>query len=911
MSLLKGSRKSDLPDAAKSTEFLSTIGAAPRRPMCFKGVESQMNQNVRVLFGELAGLETIQREDVYARQAVPAAIRDELESLLSFDSQHGSAITSAVRGAAEKFLISNAPVSEDGRCGPYRLIRLLGNGGMGAVYLAERADGELDQKVAIKFIRAGYDLPSLRARFLRERQILASLNHPGIARVLDVGHNAGHPYLVMEYVEGVSIDRYAGTLDLRGVLGLFIKVAEAVSYAHRNLIVHRDLKPSNILIDSAGNPKLLDFGIAKLIDAPSETQTVERVMTPEYASPEQLRGEPQATTTDIFSLGAVLYRLLTGRGPRQFASIRNELPSDLTAILGKAMREEPAERYRSVDQFCADLEAYLDHRPVQAKRGNALYHTRKFLRRRWIPMTAGALALFGLTAGMLVANRERAVAERRFDEVRQLSKQFLDLDSDIRALPGSTKARSRIVSASLEYLERLAAETRQARWDTHQNVELRLDVSGAYLKVARVQGIPINSNLGQFTAAKQSLAKANALVEPLLQVRDGAQRRRALLISAEIARDSMILADTEKRSQDALTLSRKAANRLDTLLAEPGVTSEQAAIAAGLYVHMAQLNCNLHHLDEATLYAKKAVEITRTIGGDERQLGRALGILSNAARFAGDLHGALEAIHASREIAEKLARPEDVESMFQLAAALWREGRVLGELNTVNLDRPREAEPLFQRAMEIALNVANKDADDYTSRSYIAMAGRELGDVLRDSNPRRALMVYDEARRRVAEVNNPKSRRDEALMLIGSSYALRHLGRNMEARQRLDAALEILKSLKACPAPRIEPDGECEKALRALADFYAGTGEAKAAIKTYQDLLKNIEASLPEPKTDLRHANSLSHLYARLASAQMQAGQVAAAKALNQRRAELWMYWDQKLPANSFVGRNLAAARME
>src|SRR5262245_47884260 len=186
-------------------------------------------------------------------------------------------------------LQSSAPFEEGARCGPYRLVRQLGSGGLGTVYLAERADGELEQLVAIKFLRAGEDLPSFRERFLRERQILASLNHPGIARLLDAGHENGHPYLVMEYVNGTRIDQFAAGLDTPRILELFLEVCEAVAYAHRNLIIHRDLKPSNILIDASGKPKLLDFGIAKILDAPEQTRTQDRLLTPEYASPEQRR----------------------------------------------------------------------------------------------------------------------------------------------------------------------------------------------------------------------------------------------------------------------------------------------------------------------------------------------------------------------------------------------------------------------------------------------------------------------------------------------------------------------------------------------------------------------------------------------------------------------------------------------
>src|SRR5438093_5869753 len=198
----------------------------------------EMNEDLKVLFHKLADLSPGQREAFYRQRHVPAAARAELESLLIFNETEDDSLTGLVGSAAEQFLLSNAPVSEDGRCGPYRLVQLLGNGGMGAVYLSERADGELEQRVAIKFLRAGPDLPSFRERFLRERQILASLSHPGIARLLDVGHVRGHPYLVMEFVDGTRIDQYASGLDTREILALFLRVCEAVSFAHRNLIIH-------------------------------------------------------------------------------------------------------------------------------------------------------------------------------------------------------------------------------------------------------------------------------------------------------------------------------------------------------------------------------------------------------------------------------------------------------------------------------------------------------------------------------------------------------------------------------------------------------------------------------------------------------------------------------------------------
>src|SRR5439155_64042 len=201
----------------------------------------------------------------------------------------------------------------------YRLIRRLGSGGMGEVYLAERDDGEIQQQVAIKMLRAGADRPAWQERFLRERQLLSYLNHPSVARLFDAGHTeSAQPYLVMEYVEGVPIDVSAEGKSLREQLTLFLKICEGVAHAHRHLIIHRDLKPSNILVDPSGQPKLLDFGIAKLLDETSDqTKTVERLLTPGYASPDQMRGGIQTTATDVYSLGAVLDKMLTGRSPHE------------------------------------------------------------------------------------------------------------------------------------------------------------------------------------------------------------------------------------------------------------------------------------------------------------------------------------------------------------------------------------------------------------------------------------------------------------------------------------------------------------------------------------------------------------------------------------------------------------------
>ncbi|MGH9719515.1 MAG: serine/threonine-protein kinase, partial [Bryobacteraceae bacterium] len=466
---------------------------------------------MRQLFRELADVPREERARIFAHREIPGNLRSEVESLLKHDSTPGESLSRRVSVVAEEALLSShEPASR--RCGPYRLERLIGSGGMGDVYLAQRHDGEIEQKVAIKLLRADTDRPAWRDRFLRERQLLAYLSHPSIARLLDAGHTGdGRPYLVMEYVDGVTIDQYAATLDLRSLLRLFLLVCDGVSHAHRRLIVHRDLKPSNILVDSSGNPKLLDFGIARLQDAAvDETRTVERVLTPNYASPEQLRGDIQTTATDVYSLGAMLHKLLTGRSPREQLEVAPAaLPPDIDHILRKALRDEPEERYASVDALADDIRAVLESRPVQARSGDAWYRTRKFLRRYWVPAAATALVIASLSAGLWVANRERDIAQHRFQQVRRLANKVLALDSVMRGIPGSTKARHQIAAMSQEYLEALRAGAAADK-------DLAFEIGVAYVLLANVQGVPTSANLGQYAQADESLRKADALIEPVL-----------------------------------------------------------------------------------------------------------------------------------------------------------------------------------------------------------------------------------------------------------------------------------------------------------------------------------------------------------------------------------------------------------
>ena len=435
-----------------------------------------MRSRVEEIFHKVADLSADGRSRYFDEHQVDLQTRREVIALLEFDRGSSVTLQKDIAEVARQTLARFE--SKDTLCGAYRLERLLGSGGMGSVYLAERVDGEVNQRAAVKLLRPGADSRHLRDRFLAERQILANLSHPNIAKLLDAGHREdGQPYLVMEYVEGQPIDVYAKALGIRLKVNLFLKVCAAVSYLHRNLVVHRDLKPANILVTAEGEPKLLDFGIAKVLDLLSDPGVTQMAMlTPDFASPEQALGRAASTASDVYSLGAVLYSLLTGGSPHIFAGrslgeivaeiatgkiappsrFMPALKGDLETILLRALRKDPQERYATVDEFSEDLESYLKSRPIRARKGETLYRMGKFLQRRWLPVATTAFAVAALVGGVFEANHEREIAHQRFMQVRQLADRFVELHDDVTQLPGSTKIREKMVTTALNYLGNLS-----------------------------------------------------------------------------------------------------------------------------------------------------------------------------------------------------------------------------------------------------------------------------------------------------------------------------------------------------------------------------------------------------------------------------------------------------------------------
>jgi tetratricopeptide (TPR) repeat protein len=837
------------------------------------------------------------------REEQPALV-DRVESLLQ-DHEMLAQARFLERPAA--FLIRPAFAGQV--FGPYALVAPLGEGGMGTVWLGKRRDGEIEQTVAIKFLGKEGHRPAWRARFLRERQLLASLNHPSIVHVIDAGHtDDGRPYLAMEYVAGSPIDVYAARIPFSDRLRLFLRVCDGVAYAHRRLIIHRDLKPSNILVDQTGQPKLLDFGIAKLIDDTADaTQTVERLLTPNYASPEQREGAAQTTATDIYSLGAVLYKLLTGCSPHEPQTAKPDLPTDACYVLRKALRKEPEERYVSVEAFANDVRALLESRPVEARAGDRWYRARKFLRRYRVPVTAAALIVISLSSGLYVANRQRAIAERRFGQVRQLANKFINLNENIRGLPGSTNVRSRIVADSLEYLSALGEET-------GGNTELELDIAVAYGMVAHVQGDPTSANLGQFAQAKESLLKGEALLEGVL-ARDP-DHGIALMLAGGNAHDRMMLARFMMRPAEALEHADKTVARFDRFL---GLGLEHPnpyeAAVTYFFANAADAYASSGQIDKAFSIVRRGLDMAEAYAPAQNRSqvrGGFLYALARARWRSGDLDGALQAASESVELAAKAAARGHNTLDANLADALWLKGLILGGDETPNLGRSADALAALQRAFEIAEDHAKKDREDFLSRHLFALAAIEIGNVLRHSSPEHALAVYDHGLVRIREAqSNPTSQREEVDLLAGSSYAARSLHREADAMKRIEEAVRLARALNSESPHRIEPGSEAEHALRALGDHYADTGHSEQAAATYAELLAKIMAWKPVPDRDLRDAKVLSDIWSRLAPVLRRLEHHNEAQALQTRRADLWKDWDVRLPDNVFVGRQIRALDLQ
>jgi len=748
------------------------------------------------------------------------------------------------------------------RIGHYRVLRTLGVGGMGEVFLAERADAEFEQQVAIKVVYSGSPGHGVQSRLKIERQILAQLDHPNIAHLLDGGTLPdGTVYIVMEYVDGLPIDAFCDSnrLDLNARLKLFQVVCAAVHYAHQNLIVHRDLKPSNILVTADGVPKLLDFGIAKLLDdrqAGRHTLTVTqadmRIMTPDHASPEQVRGHAITTSSDVYVLGVLLYKLLAGAGPFVIPSmrltdieraicekdppspshtiignldtlniaearnttasrLRRTLRGDLDNIVLMAMRKEPERRYGSSQQMAGDIQRYLEGKPVIARRDTLSYRSAKFVRRHWLPVTAGAGVAFLILAFATTTYVQslRISAER-------------DRVAEQRTMAERERARAEEVSSFLVNLFKLS-DPQENRGNQVTAREL-LD-SGARRLQAGLQDQPatkaallstvgaVYDSLGQYNVALPILTESLALqpgshdksrISTLLELGNARSHASDLNGAEAPLQEALHLSQSEfgaasqeagralwalgqlRYRQDRLVDAKDLYNRSLDILENTGAP---ATDVSALLDDLAQVYAGEQQWALAKQTYERALEVDRRVLGDDHpRVAMRLNNLAVVAQNIGDLKLAESLFRDAIRRDERAyggQHPETGAGRGNYGLLLQREGRLA------------EAEPLLRSALDVVLKLYGPENYNVGyARVSLAMLLHDEGNLPEsETDFRQALAVYDKSL--------PTNHQYRAAALMHFARLLVDRGKSAEALDMSDQSLEIWTATSPASSPRI------------------------------------------------------------------------------------------------------------
>ncbi len=748
-------------------------------------------KQIRAVYEQAEPLSAAERNQYLSQScAGDPELRLEVESLLKAQSQAGSEFMG--RPAADLMDPSGnsaATLSRIGRrIGPYEIVAEIGQGGMGEVYRAVRIDGQFDQQVAIKLVRVGMGSAFVVERFLHERQILATLNHPNIARLLDGGTtDEGMPYFVMELIEGDRIDSYCQTqkLSVTERLRLFLRVCAAVEYAHQRLVIHRDIKPSNILVTSDGIPKLLDFGIAKLLDPSVDAETtMARPMTLEYASPEQIRGELITTATDVYSLGIVLYQLLTGRSPYRTAPrtphqwsqaitqtevqrpsgavlsplpgedrassstapatyahgilsereptparLRRRLAGDIDSILLKALRKEPALRYGSVQQFAEDITRHLNGLPVTSTRGSWNYTARKFVARHRTGVAAVALVMVALVGGVVaterqarIARQQRAKAQKRFDDVRQFSNSLIfEIHDALQDIPGTTPARNLLLDRAVQYLDRVAK-------DADGDSDLQRELAWGYQRLATVQGDATVSNVGQISAAEVSAKKAMTLFEAVAGAnpKNVTDQLNVAMIHRQKAMSDAYYPDGRPEIDKALAIT-------DRLMRSNGEDSKvRMERALELQVIGACLDLSGDH-DRSAIAYRQSLEMVQEVAKSDPgyknmplRIAKATVQLGFELSHTGALDAAQKEIQSGVSSYETLLKPgAQTDAIRDLAQSRFR----LGIVQEMHGDFAG-ANATFQEAREALAPLAKADPQNILYHVDVLSADFELGRLL-------------------------------------------------------------------------------------------------------------------------------------------------------------------------------------
>jgi len=811
-------------------------------------------------------------------------LRREVQSLLDSDRKSGERITRAVEDEAQS-LFGLSPIIGS-RLGAYRVVREIGRGGMGAVYLAVRDDDQYQKNVAIKLVKRGMDTSDVLNRFQHERRILAALDHAYIARLIDAGTSSdSRPFFVMDYVEGQPIDIFCRhrALTLADRCRLFLKVCEAVSHAHRNLVVHRDLKPGNIFVAPDGTPKLLDFGVAKLLAADADphltvTGMQARLLTPQYASPEQVMGRPVNTTTDVYSLGGVFYELLTGSCAQELNSTSPEeierviclqevpppsatkpgVPADLDNIVRMAMRKDPSRRYQSVDQFADDIRRYLSGRPVLARKDSIFYRAGKFVRRNRLMIAAVAVVVASLLGGIVIATSQRRRAERRLTQMVDLANRSLfDVHSAIERLPGATDARREIVRTTLAFLENLSA-------DVGRDDNLRLSLATAYWRLADVQGYAHKPNLGDMKGALAGYKKSAQFLDPL-RIR----RPNDPDVLRQVVDTYQHMGSVLGEMGDVPAMVRAYENALPAakLLRKLQPNDVESSQAEGVFYNDLALALQFDDPKRANEYARMHMalvpeQLKKFPGNDDiaDEAAVAHATLSALLSRTGDNAQALKEAKESAAIREGVSarNPNDVFRLRLLMIAYGHVGDHLGSPFIVNAGDAVGAREYFDKCVVIARQIIKADPQDRTARFDLANALLRQGAAevpggdraVSLASLRESVEILDSL---IKEI--PTALRYQRPLTLVHQYmgiCLREMGRLDEAIVELRRSVQIADAMLAAHPGDAPALARLVRGEREMASILAARGDSAAAFSHAQRGLSVAQQNANGPEPALR-----------------------------------------------------------
>jgi tRNA A-37 threonylcarbamoyl transferase component Bud32/tetratricopeptide (TPR) repeat protein len=735
------------------------------------------------------------------------------------------------------------------KVGDYKILREIGEGGMGSVYEAIRDDGEFEQRVAIKLIKSGLGSKEISSRFRHERQILASLEHPNIARLLGGGMTQkGLPYYAMEFIEGKPIDEFCteNNLSINERLELFRQVCAAVSFAHSRLVVHRDLKPSNIFVTKDGIVKLLDFGISKVLTPNSDqmgTATQLGIMTPAYASPEQVRGETVTTSTDVYSLGVILYELLTDQLPYQTkgksiaellqivseaqipkpsenpkSKIKNlKLKGDIDTITLKALNREIERRYASVEQLSEDIRRYLNDLPIKAQADTFSYRYRKFIQRNKVGVIATSAVFLALIGGILatlyqnrIARQQQAIAEKRFEQVRKLANNVVFKYHDaIANLAGATETREMLVKDAVEYLDNLAE-------DAGDNPELQLELANAYLKIGKVQGDTYVANLGKTDNALENYEKGQTIIENVLD--KNSQNVVYLATYSEILEAKTANLARQNKFKLAETTAEKLIETNQKIVALQSADKDSQIILARSYLIYADALAFSGGYEKMTEWYRKSLEIYEKLKEN----------------FPND---------------EKIRRSEIVpmqrigtKSEYQ-AEILKEKNAPKEEINAIYL----EAEKLHRRSFEIAESLKKDFPNNEIYARYFTAVQINLGTALaRIGKGNEGIPLIkkscDQFRQTIdSDSKNNEAKRDLAECLQYLAFGFDAMNNSNEAINANEDSLKILEEITVKDPTNFEFLSQTHLTYNNTGDIFLRQGKFAEALNFYQKGIEYVE----------------------------------------------------------------------